>query len=308
MEALVGHHAGACEIVCEFDREQAARLSLQARAVCDAVEQLVPTEQPQLMGELEDAFLRRQRVGEQHAPAVAVVAPDQVVHDVRRHEADLEAVGVREHGAQPLVEAVGIEALVGPELLGSFLQLGEVTGPGLDDVLHLVALDGGGRSREGRRGCRAATPGGAEPLRLVHRVFQEVAVGAEEEDDGIAERGARLGRVANVLIADTASGKQRVAEHLPQLGGDTPLVVFREALEIDVERLAELEQEGNRHGPLAALDQVQVARGDAELRRHARLGEPALAPEPAHSLARHHLALHRPPLAPMPDAPGARST
>ena len=114
-------------------------------------------------------------------------------------------------------------------------------------------------------------------------------------DDGIAERRARLGRVANVLIAHLASGKQRVAEHLPELGGDAPLVVFRKALEIDVERLAELEQERNRHGPLAALDQVEVARGDAELRRHARLGEPALAPEPAHSLARHHLALHGPP-------------
>ena len=171
---------------------------------------------------------------------------------------------------------------------------GKVAGPGLDDVLHLVARHPGS---PGYRGRRAVGAGLSETLGAVHGVFQEVAVGAEEVDDGIAERGTGLGCIANVLIAKPASGKQRVAEHLPELGGDAPLVVLREALQIDVERLAELEQEGNRDGPLAALDQVQVARGDAELRRHARLGQPALAPEPADSLARHHLALHGPLLA-----------
>ena len=150
-------------------------------------------------------------------------------------------------------------------------------------------------------------PGAAETPGAVRRVLQEVAVGAEEVDDGIAERGAGLGRVADVLIADAASGKQRVAEHLPELGGDTPLVVFRKALEIDVERLAELEQERHRDGPLAALDQVEVARGDSKLCGHARLCEPALAPEPADSLARHHLALHGPPLVRTPDAPRANA-
>ena len=270
--------------------------------VCDVVEKLVPAEQRQLMGELEDALLRRQRVGQQYAPAVAVVASDQVVHDVRGHDADLEAVGVSKDGAQPLVEAIGIEARVGPEPFGSLFQLGEIAGSGLDDVMHLVARDPGRRSQGGRR---ALLPGAAEPLGTVHRVFQKVTVGAEEEDDGVAERRTGLGRVANVLIPHLASGKQRIAEHLPQLGSDTPLIVIREALEIDIERLAELEQEGNRHGPLAALDQVQVARGDSELRRHARLGEPAFAPEPAYSLARHHLALHGPPLSRMPGAPRA---
>ena len=141
----------------------------------------MPAEQPQLMGELEDALLRRQRVGEQHAPAVAVVAPDQIVHDVRRHDADLEAVGVREHGAQPLVEAIGIEARVGPEPLGGFLQLGEIAGPRLDEVLHLVAREPGSPARRGRRTAVRFPGSVAKPLRTVHRVFQEVAVGAEED-------------------------------------------------------------------------------------------------------------------------------
>ena len=199
-------------------------------------------------------------------------------------------------------QADGIEARVGPEPLGRLLELGEVAGSRLDDVLHLVARNPG---NPGDRGRQAVRPGRSKTLGTVHRVFQEVAVGAEEVDDGIAECGTGLGCIANVLIAQPASGKQRVAEHLPELGGDAPLVVLRKALQIDVERLAELEQEGNRDGPLAALDQVQVARGDAELRRHARLGEPALAPEPADSLARHHLALHGPPLARSPDMPRA---
>ena len=181
-----------------------ARLPLKARLVRDVVEKLVPVEQRQLMGELEDALLRRQRVGEQYAPAVAVVAPDQLVHDVRGHDADLEAVGVSKDAAQPLVEAIGIEARVGPEPLGSLFQLREIAGSGLDDVMHLVARDPGRRSQGGRR---AILPGGAKPLDNIRRVFQEVAVGAEEEDDGIAERRAGLGRVANVLIAQLASGK-----------------------------------------------------------------------------------------------------
>ena len=141
---------------------------------------------------------------------------------------------------------------------------------------------------------RALCPGFcvAEPLRDIHRVLQQVAVGAEEADDGIAQRRARLGRVADVLIAHLASREQRIAEDLPELSGDAPLVVFREALEVDVEGLAELEQEGNRYRALASLDQVQVARGDSELGCHARLGKPALPAEPAYSLACHYLALH----------------
>ena len=113
-------------------------------------------------------------------------------------------MGVRKDGAQPLVEAIGIEARVGPEPFGRLLKLGEIAGPGLDDVMHLVARDPGRRSQGSRR---AILPGGAKPLGNIRRVFQEVAVGAEEEDDGIAERRAGLGRVANVLIAHLASGK-----------------------------------------------------------------------------------------------------
>ena len=60
-------------------------------------------------------------VGEQHPPAVAIVAPDQIVHDVRGHYADLKAVGVREDGAQPLVEAIGVQSGVGPEAPGDLL-------------------------------------------------------------------------------------------------------------------------------------------------------------------------------------------
>ena len=241
------------------------------------------------MGELKDALLGRQRVGEQDAPAVAVVATDQVVHDVGRHQADLEAVGIREDGAQPLVYDIRLQALVGPESLGSLLDLGEIAGPGLNEFLHRVARAPGS---PGQRSRRAARPCDAEALGTVHRVLQKVAVGAEEQHHGIAERRARLGCVADVLFAHLASREQRVAEDLPKLSGDAPLVVLGEALEIDVEGLAQFEQERDRHRPLAALDQVQVAGGDTELGGHARLGEPALAPEPAHSLARHHLALH----------------
>ena len=130
VETLVGHDAGAGEIVGQLNGKEAARLPLKARLVRDVVQKLVPAEERQLMGELEDALFRRQRVGEQHAPAVAVVAADQVVHDVRGHDADLDAVRVREHGAQPLVKAIGIEARVGPGPLGSLFQFGEVGEPG----------------------------------------------------------------------------------------------------------------------------------------------------------------------------------
>ena len=202
---------------------------------------------------------------------------------------DLEAVGVREDGAQPLVEAIGIEARVGPELLGGLLQLGKIARPGLDEIMHRVARDSGGPSQRRRRAFRRSV---AETLCNVRRVLQQVAVGAEEADDGIAQRRACLGRVADVLIAHLAACEQRIAEDLPELSGDPPFVVLREALKVDVEGLAELEQEGNRHRALAALDQIEVTRGDSELRCHARLGQPALPAEPAHPLACHDLALH----------------
>ena len=86
VEALVGHDAGGGEIARELDHQKVARLPLKARFAGDVVEKLAPAEHCGLKGQLEDPFLRRQRVGKQHAPAVAVVAPDQIVHDVRGHD------------------------------------------------------------------------------------------------------------------------------------------------------------------------------------------------------------------------------
>ena len=46
VKGLVRHNAGAGEIAGQVDDEEAARLPLKARLVRDAVEELVPAEQP----------------------------------------------------------------------------------------------------------------------------------------------------------------------------------------------------------------------------------------------------------------------
>ena len=80
----------------------------------------------------------------------------------------------------------------------------------------------------------------------------------------------------NVSVLDVALREDHVAERLLEISGEPPLVVLGERLQVHLEQLGELQQQGDRERTLVALDQVQVARRDPQALREVGLREPGL--------------------------------
>ncbi len=70
---------------------------------------------------------------------------------------------------------------------------------------------------------------------------------------------------------------ERIRERLEEIGDDVRVLVGREGVYVDVEHLRELDEERRRKRPAVRLDQVQVARRDADPLGELDLGE-LLAP------------------------------
>ena len=68
----------------------------------------------------------------------------------------------------------------------------------------------------------------------------------------------------DLRLRHRVGAEQRVGEHLAQPDLELPLLGAGERREIDPQRLGQLDQQAGGDGALVVLDQVQVARRDAE--------------------------------------------
>src|SRR5229473_6124193 len=80
----------------------------------------------------------------------------------------------------------------------------------------------------------------------------------------MSHTGAQFGEVAQFLLRQVDLPEQRIGKNLVQFGEETVLVSGGEIAQIEVIGLRQPQQDLRRHRALVALDQVDIARGNAE--------------------------------------------
>ena len=141
----------------------------------------------------------------------------------------------------------------GPEGFRARLNLREVVGFGLEVVTDFL---------HGKH--RSAGPDWRVPAR--HLLGQYLGILAQfsirlvQSKHGLGGGGTGFRDGPDVRLPYRALSEQRVAENLPEGRIESRIIVLGKFLEIDIECLAETEQELNRHRALIVFDEIQVAR------------------------------------------------
>ncbi|OIQ65924.1 hypothetical protein GALL_525130 [mine drainage metagenome] len=187
-------------------------------------------------------------------------------------DAHLQAPGLhRRHQAR--VEGVGIQVSFGPQRLGGGLQVGEVVHGLLDEVVDLL------RGQAGGFGIEALAV--AEPRRQALQALLGMLVGPVELEDSTGQRRAVLHQLPYLQCLESQGVEKWIAKGLQQVFREALVTVWSQGFEIQAELLGQPDEQGRRQGPLVALDEVQVARADAQGLGQLHLGEPLLAAEQA---------------------------
>ena len=173
----------------------------------------------------------------------------------------------RERGEQVLGRRVQFVA----QVFRGLFEFGEIIAVGLDQVadaldrigLEARALVAVGHLR-GDQGLAAAGfgIGGVQPLQRM------------------GHAGAQFGEIAQFLFRQVDLPEQRIGKDLVQFGEEAVLVGGGEIAQIEVIGLRQPQQDLRRHRALVALDQVDVARRNAEPLGDLGLRQPQLLADP----------------------------
>ncbi len=191
---------------------------------------------------------------------------------------------VRERGEQVLGGDVQFVA----QVFRGLFELGEIIAVGLDQVAH--ALDRIGL--EARALVAVGHLGGDQGLAAAG-----FGIGGVQSLQRMRDAGAQFGEIAQFLLGQVDLPEQRIGEDLVQLGEEAVLVGGGEVAQVEVIGLRQPQQDLRRHRALVALDQVDVARGNAEplgdlgLRQPQLLADPPEAGADEEFLARNRLAM-----------------
>jgi hypothetical protein len=140
-----------------------------------------------------------------------------------------------------------------------------VVGVALDQVAHLLR-------REPRAVHPAHVPAVQHALgeRLGRRARR--AVGVVEVQHRARDVGLRARELAQRALAERVVVEEGVGEQLAQVALEPRLVAAAERAQVHLEALREPDEERRRERPPVVLEQVEVARRDAEAARRARPG------------------------------------
>ena len=283
VEARIGHHHGAGEIIGERDAQQAPGdvvLRLEPRA--DRVDQRAMLAYRQLIGHLKRAARLVHDLGNQELAAVQVVPAQLVAHDVDRQQADADAMAP----AQPLrhhVERLGaFQREVGGDALGEVVEFGKMIAVVVQD--RADALDRGVTDH----GFGAVRVGVGEDTGLARLPGRGVS--AIQPLHGGYDGGGVFRRVVQLGAGDRGIPEERVGQHLLQPFDRLAGAVLHELAGVDAVDVREAHEHGHGYGALVALHQIQIARRYGELFGHPRLGQPALPPQPLETWPREDLA------------------
>ena len=220
----------------------------------------------------------------QHQPApVMVVAAHRVGQHFGGHDAHLDAVPVGQPGSRRRGEALRLGVQLGGQRLAGLVQIGEEVALALDIVAHPV------RWRQRQTGVALLGPRGLTEF------GEAPAVGVRpvKPHDRVGDARRCLGHLRHLVARHRQVAKQRIGEHLGEIARVGRLLVGREAADIDVVRLGQAQQHLGRDRALIALQIVQIAWADAEILRHAGLGEALVTAQPPQPRPQKQLAFER---------------
>ena len=195
---------------------------------------------------------------------MVVPAPKRVAHDLGRHHPDADVVHLLDMGAQAGKQRVPVQGGAFPDRFRRPFQRVEMVVLRLQEVADLL--------QRGKRCSRLNRPVAAVAVRQRLGILPEPAIGLVQAQHALG--GGRRGRneLPDLAVRYPLLGEQRVPEHLAEPGGKPLVVILGELLEVDLEGLAQFEQQWHGDRPLVVFDQIQVARRDPDLSRHLRLG------------------------------------
>ena len=229
--------------------------------------------EPDLERELERAAGTVDQFGDQQLPAMAVEPPQRLAHHVDRHDAGDDRMLFAQPRRQRREQSFGRHVQFVAQVFRGLLELGEIIAVGLDQVAH--ALD--------RVGLEARAFVAVGHLRRDQGLAAAgLGVGGVEPLQRMGDAGAEFGEVAQFLLRQVDLAEQRIGEDLVQFGEEAVLVGGGEIAQIEVVGFGQPQQDLRRHRALVALDQVDVARRNAEPLGDLGLRQPQLladAPE-----------------------------
>ncbi len=157
------------------------------------------------------------------------------------------------------------------QAFGGLFELGEIIAVGLDQVADAFDRIG----LEARALVTVGHLGGDQGLAAAG-----FGIGGVQALQRMGDAGAQFGEVAQFLLGQIDLAEQRIGKDLVQLGEEPVLVGGGQIAQIEVIGLRQPQQDLRRHRALVALDQVDVARGNAEAFRDLGLRQPQLLPDP----------------------------
>ena len=230
--------------------------------------------QGQLVGEREGAVLGAKLRRQQELPPVGVVELADIAELVLRNHASGDPPRLLQPPPHRLRHRQWI-AQRPAQRLGALLQLGIMVAVLLDIVAHPIF-------RRDQR-ARIAVAGQA-------RVAPGFLQRGIEPGDGVGDRRRVVGQLGQLVARHVEVGEQRIGEDLGQLVGPGARPAARgEGCARRLVNVGQLEQQRRGHRPLVALEMVQIARADAEARRHVGLRHGAVAAQAAQAVAEEEL-------------------
>ena len=204
---------------------------------------------------------------------MAVEAAQGLAHHVDRHDAGDDRMLLAQPRGERRIEALGRHVQLVAQRLGGLLQLAEIIAVGLDQIAH--ALD--------RVGLEARALVAVGHLRRRQRLaLPRLGIGRVEPLQRMGDAGTELGEVAQLLLRQVDLAEQRIGEDLVQFGEEAVLVGGGEIAQVEVVGLGKAQQDLRGDRALVPLDQVDVARRNAEPLGDLGLRQPQLladAPE-----------------------------
>ncbi len=186
---------------------------------------------------------------------MAVEAAQGLAHHIDRHDAGEDRMFFAQARGERRIKALGRHVQFVAQRLGGLLELAEIVAVGFDQIAH--ALDRVGL--ETRALVAVGHLGGRQRLALAR-----LGIGGVEPLQRMGDAGAELGEVAQLLFRQIDLAEQGIGEDLVELGEEAVLVGGGEVPQIEVVGLGEAEQDLGSDRALIALDQVDVARRNAE--------------------------------------------
>lgn len=270
-ERLIGHDQRRGEIARQRVAGDDGRVRRQVAGLDQLVDLARGGEQAELVGDHEQRRFRRQHFGGDEFMRPRIKAPGDA--SWQRGGAPVQPEHVGEVALQPVFERIRGEIDVAADALGLGLQRGEVVGVLLDEIGHRIG-------RGVIAGLAVQRPGAAGAVRLAQRL--ELVV---EPHHRPPDRRVRGGEVAYVLVGQRILGEQLVAEQLHHVADEAGFVVLHQLARLDAEIAGQLHQERHGDPPAIMLDQVEIARRNAERGREVRLRDALGAAQPLHPAA-----------------------